>query len=948
MGWYPYLIFFISGAVALIFETLWFRLAELIFGNSVWSAALVLSGFMAGLALGNFLVARYGHKINRPLFFYAALEIMIGVSGMSLVLFLPSLQELLIPVFRPFLENPLILNPIRLSFVFILLLIPTMAMGATLPIMVKSIITIDKDYGSVLGKLYGINTLGAVTGALLCEIIFIFWFGIKNSGLIAASLNLLAAMMAIRIAPNIDKLILPDRSKKTENNINFLSVIKNRRLLSAAFLSGAILLSLEVIWFRFLQLFEFGTSLIFAVMLAIVLAGISTGGFITSIFYRKRIHITNFIKEFALIGGILTAATYIFFNYIYIKVLSINLPHYMTFIIYSLFLMFPVSMISGILFTTLGRAIKNDHMSETGATGLLTLANTTGAMSGALISGFLLLPLAGMEKSFFILALCYGLIVLLIPKKYSTRSQGILKPVYMASVVYLFILILFPFGMMNEIYFQKVIDKQASRITDIREGLVATNFYAQYDFFDMPYYTRLITNGHSMSASDLRSKRYMKYFVYWPVAIHPDISNALLISYGVGSTAKALVDTQSIDSIDIVDISRDVLEMSHALYPDPDDYPLNDERVHTHIEDGRFFLRTTDRLYDLITAEPPPPTAAHVVNLYSQEYFQLLYNQLNEGGITTYWLPVHILKTTDSKSIIKAFCNVFNDCSLWSGAGLDWVLIGTKNITDTVPIEHLSKQWHTPAVAEELRLLGFENIAQFGATFLADKNHLQFLTKDSLPVTDNYPLRISPKGIQHRFNSSPYYSIMNEQSARERFEQSEFIDRIWPDTLKKETLDYFKYQRMVNVRFMPPDYQRKSDYDLDVLHQVLTSTSLSTLPLWIMGTNGQEQSIIDHLSRESPYAAEIPIYLARRALANRDFKSAIENIKIYMKSDTVKEIPQAHTLYIYALCMTGKFKEAADFLIDITQSFPANDQNMRFISWLEDNFDLVFPEIYRQ
>ena len=128
------LVFFLSGAAALLFETLWFRLAGLVFGNSVWAATVVLASFMGGLALGNTAAARYGPRLRRPLRVYALLELLIGATGLALVLLLPSLTAVMLPALRPFTGRPAVLNAVRLSLSFALLLVPSTAMGATLPL----------------------------------------------------------------------------------------------------------------------------------------------------------------------------------------------------------------------------------------------------------------------------------------------------------------------------------------------------------------------------------------------------------------------------------------------------------------------------------------------------------------------------------------------------------------------------------------------------------------------------------------------------------------------------------------------------------------------------------------------------------------------------------------------------------------------------------------------
>jgi spermidine synthase len=145
------------------------------------------------------------------------------------------------------------------------------------------------------------------------------------------------------------------------------------------------------------------------------------------------------------------------------------------------------------------------------------------------------------------------------------------------------------------------------------------------------------------------------------MAVNPDLKNELLICFGCGSTAKVMTDSKDIERIDIVDISKDVVELSKVVYPDPEKNPVNDPKVRIHIEDGRFFILTNQKKYDLITAKPPPPKLNKVVNLYSQEYFQLIYDSLSDGGMVTYLLPVYQLETSETKSILKGFFNVFKD-----------------------------------------------------------------------------------------------------------------------------------------------------------------------------------------------------------------------------------------------------------------------------------------------
>ena len=201
-------VFFISGAASLIFELVWFHRAGLVFGNSLWAASIVLSSFMGGLAVGSAAAGRYGHRISKPLHTYAALEILVAVSGIALTYALPGLTYLFVPIAQAIQDNPVLVNVIRLAVAFAALLIPASAMGATLPVLVAGLCRESADsarmksalFGRTLGRLYGWNTLGAVAGVVFGEIVLVDRLGVAGSAWAAAGLDLVAAGGALVIA----------------------------------------------------------------------------------------------------------------------------------------------------------------------------------------------------------------------------------------------------------------------------------------------------------------------------------------------------------------------------------------------------------------------------------------------------------------------------------------------------------------------------------------------------------------------------------------------------------------------------------------------------------------------------------------------------------------------------------------------------------------------------
>ena len=396
-------VFFLSGASALIFETLWFRLAGLAFGNSVWASALVLSSFMAGLALGNGLAARHGHRIRRPERFYALIELVVAAAGILLVVSFPYLTRLLAPLFRPLVEHPLLLNALRLSISFLLLMLPATAMGLTLPLLVKALLgRREESFGKALGRLYGWNTLGAVAGALLGETVLIEAFGIVGTGVWAGFFNVLAAGGALAVARRIGAAAPPQSSAA-----NVPLSPRARRILAAGFLSGGILLALEVVWFRFLQLFFPGTSLTFAVMLSVVLGGIGLGGLAASLWFRLSPGAHRRASSVALASGVVSILVYLVFDVVVGDLTEARVSGYgLDGFVLCVVFMFPVCFLSGVLFALIGHAVHEELADETRSAGLATMANTVGATLGPLVAGFLLIPRIGMERSFFVLGSC--------------------------------------------------------------------------------------------------------------------------------------------------------------------------------------------------------------------------------------------------------------------------------------------------------------------------------------------------------------------------------------------------------------------------------------------------------------------------------------------------------------------------------------------------------------
>jgi spermidine synthase len=939
------LAFFVAGAAALIFEIVWVHRFGLVFGESVGATSIVLSSFMGGMALGTALVGWAGRRLGNLLRAYAALECTVAVTGLGLTYFLPMLPALTAPITVGADAHVWIVNLTRFVVSFAALLLPTTAMGATLPVVVGSRSSGQPTFGQALGRLYGWNTLGAVCGAMAAEVVLVDRVGIVGSAWVASLLSMTAASLAYRLTarrpahewPEDDVLseIVPAEARLGDPR----DAWRRAAILTCAGLAGGALLALEVVWFRFLSMYVLTTTLTMSILLAVVLAGIGLGGLAASRWTSRGAQ----CAPVAFLAGCSTALSYLGFQWL---TQGAQIADWYSVAWLACALTGATSFLSGVLFTSFGQALRDVSVSAADRNGVraaawLTLANTTGAMCGAPIAAFLLLPWLGMERTFFAVAAVYGAIGALVIRIDTSTQNARRIPLLVSAIALVLSLVGFPFGLMAGTYFTRVAAAYAgdgSTIVATREGPSETIFLMQQLWLGRPVYNRIVTNGFSMTGTSVPALRYMRYFAYWPMLMHEGpVRRGLVICYGAGVTAGAVLDLPSVETVDIVELSPDIVAMSDRIYP-PDQHPLNDPRTHLHIEDGRVFLQTSRDRFDLITGEPPPPRTPGAANIYSREYFQLMYDRLEEGGMATYWVPVARPDPgTDVNTIVRAFCDVFIDCSLWNATPFDLMLVGARHAVGPVSQATFAAAWSRPKVASKLREIGLEEPEQIGATFIGDAPFLRELVKDTPALVDDFPQRLRPVPSRPSL-SDPRYPLdpavvelyrrtLDPTRARVAFAESDFIKRLWPRSLVGGTLQRFDEQRMINRVLWEGG---RPLMQIEDLHNLLTSTALKTLPLWFLGSDDVKEAIAE-ASDDRTGATEYARGL--RALVSRDYRRAAaylgESERLGLRGETVRP------LQVYSLCLAGDLDTARLLARGVEAR---RDAERHFWSWLKANY----------
>ena len=930
-------VLFLSGTGALIFETLWLRLSGLAFGNSVWAAALILSSFMAGLALGNALAASSRMRRGRPLHFYAVLELLVALFGCTIVFGLPVLGDVIRPLWQILWNYQPMLLGLRFLASFLILLVPTTAMGLTLPVIIEDPLLRETEFGRAIGFFYGSKTLGAMFGAVLGEAYLIGAFGLYGTSVAAGATLCIAALIALSVARlGPARYAGPKITDPTAHSKFPLSFDVNYRppwrLLFVSFGTGLIFLALEVIWLRFLRLYVASSPTAFAIMLTVLLGGIGIGGIVAGAIHRRFDRLNQLLPMLLLLAGVLTLLSYLFFpsNFIPRHTGIFNLTWWQIALL-SGALVLPVALISGILFPSIAPGVQGRLGDRMNSTGITTLFNTTGAAFGPLLASFLLLPSIGYQSSLVLCAAAYALLGIFVTRSSSWSFRQPMSLILMALCAAIILLIaIFPYGR-DAAHFGHARRFLGRLVTKI-EGPSDAYQLLRYDLFGEPYDYQLLTSAFSMSGTSPQSQRYMRMFAYLPFAFRPQSEDVLLICYGCGVTADAFLHGVHVKRMDVVDISKEVFALAEFYSGINYSNPLRDPRVTAIVQDGRFFLQSSPRQYDIISGEPPPPKVAGSVNLYTEEFFSLIKTRLKEGGIATFWFPIDPLKVDEAKAILRAFHNAFANASVWANADEQWIMMGIKGRGVPINEEEVGRLWHDLSTNADLNRIGIEAPQQLGAMFVMDGEEIDRVTHDVAPLTDIYPKRLTDEPWDEQESHRFALTHMEASLAVSRFRGSPLFSGSWQKT-SDESLELCfsfresRYRCAVVERCNP-----LAELDIYLRHCTLRAPVLS-----VLGSDEFRLAIAERVAgkTETPPAKVMPDLLAG-ALARRDISGAIR----LLESEKDRGMSSVNDTFLltYLYCLNGEVEKAERLVANDLGSVKRN----WFVDWLWEKLQTDF------
>ncbi|MCH2172000.1 fused MFS/spermidine synthase [Myxococcota bacterium] len=731
-------VFFVSGAAGLVYEVVWMRWLSLVFGVSIYAAATVLASFMGGLALGSYLFGRWIDRGAHPLYMYAALEAAIGVYALFVPLLFESLRGPVTALHQLELSYPLFAF-LRALITGGVLLLPTVFMGGTFPILVRLFVERESDIGRRSGLLYFINTAGGVAGCLLAGFVLIENFGLRGTTYVAAAANFAVAAIAAGLAHL--KLSGEERPPSTASiegeNPNRLPAVAVRTALVCIGVSGFASLAYEVLWTRALVRYLFNSTYAFTTMLSTFLAGIAVG---SAIYTRWISRTTQPMLWFAglqlAIGFGFVLSHLMFSNLIEVadSVVSSEVQGFSHSVIVmftraALILFLPTVFLGATL--PLATSICTRGIEAVGhGLGRVYAVNTTGAILGSLGCSFALIPLLGMHGTLIVLVgLNLGMAALLVCA--SSRGPGYGM---MASGLALVVLAVTIYALPSDL-FRRTLLQPNSRFVFYEEGATDTIGVMEYTA-DWARGHRAVVYEDQRGTSATMMYSFNFFAGHLPLLLHPGTPREVLhICFGVGNSLSAAAMHSTVERIDNVELSSHVLEAGPYFWTNGN--VLASPKVNTIVEDGRTFVMATENKYDVIMLEPPEIFTGGVINLYTRDFYLDAAKRLREDGVMLQWVPVGAGTLEDERMLFRAFSDAFPHATAWQQfRGGAILLIGTK-IPLEIDYQRLARRMQIPEIKRDLDLIPVLSPDHLLSYFIFDESSLREFGSGVEPVTED-------------------------------------------------------------------------------------------------------------------------------------------------------------------------------------------------------------------
>jgi spermidine synthase len=743
--------FFTSGVAGLIYEIVWIRMLVKIFGNTTHSVTATVAAFLLGLAIGSLLGGRITRSAGSKnlLRYYGIVELGVAITALlSLVLL-----RFVMPLFSFFSDGTVTsasLLVTKFGLTMAILLLPTILMGMTLPLLVQFLQHRTADLEKHTSYLYAVNTAGAVLGSLLAGFFLLELFGLVATLVLAALMNIIIGTLAIRfskpqapqpssVAPTLK---LTPYSKKDITVLVFFAI------------SGCISIAYQILWTRVLT--PTGGTYIYAftMILILYLLGIAIGSFAYKLIipYVQRRNLLFCASQVG-IGCFAIISVFIISSQVQVSSMLLMMG-----------VILPATICMGSTLPAVVAILKK-HRDSGETVGAAYFSNTLGNIVGAFVASFVLIPLVGSTQSILLLGvvnLCLALVLCFLEIASLPSSKKVIVVTGIAVLITLgAAAFYFKGGSLYERSIQqKIVTANAKGLHyRVLEDDIAT-VYAEGDSKSSNY--RLFIDGVQTTAVSAETK----FMAHLPVALHPDPHGMLVIAFGMGNTFRsALLEGMETD---VVELSPSVPKMFAIFDPDSKT-TLENSRGRIIINDGRNYVKLTKKRYDIVTIDPPPPfNSAGTTVLYSTGFYEDLSKILKPGGIVSQWVyfsTESVAREDDIAMAVKSYTTVFPFVRAYIlPNGVSGVYLLGSHSPIHVDEQRVERIFTSPAVVSDFANTQRITAADVANAYIGDRSDLEKYVHTFPEITDNHP-RTEYFLLRNLFSN---YPVMTPKLFRQR------------------------------------------------------------------------------------------------------------------------------------------------------------------------------------
>jgi spermidine synthase/tetratricopeptide (TPR) repeat protein/MFS family permease len=728
-------LFIVSGAAGLVYQIVWFKYLSLFLGNTTYAQTIVLATFMGGLAIGASLWGRRADRAERPLALYAILELSIGVYCLLYPFLLNLFKEGFVSVVQssnlPSDSTAVLLLKLLVSI--LTLLLPTILMGGTLPVLVRFISHSVEESGKNVATLYFLNSFGAVVGSLLGGFFLVPIEGLHATITATGVANVAIGGIALALA-SLRFRVEPEPAVSEAMPAGAFSDLQVSFAVAVAGVSGLASMIYEVSWVRMLIPVLGSSTYSYTLMLVAFISGITIGSWLVSVSIHRIRNLVGALAFCQLGVGLSMAAMlplYGLVPYYFWHAAAILTRTEFTYPIYlaiqfvvGFAIMIVPTIFLGMSLPLASRIATRSVMVLGRSVGNVFSVNTVGTVIGALSGGLLLIPLVGVRHAIevgLILNLLAGMMLLFFHSEFGRwkRVATLLGAAIATGAYFSFTTNWNQTVLLSGIFRQFGKDHappssykeflqatRANKAIFYKEGASATVGVIQTPTRDGTQKVLLINGkGDASSVGDLPTQVLLGQV---PMLFHPHSDSVLVIGYGSGVTAGSVL-THPVSFVQSVEISPEVIEAS-TYFEDVNNHPLQDPRMKLTIDDALAFLKLTRANYDVIISEPSNPWIAGIGNLYTVEFFTQCDRRLKNDGVMVQWFHLYEIDDETFRLVVRTFHSVFPHVTIWQSEVADVLLIGSKE-----PLvfneEALGGEFDLPSVRADLKRIEIPDVA---------------------------------------------------------------------------------------------------------------------------------------------------------------------------------------------------------------------------------------------